>query len=53
MWMPSAVVPDWMSATSLRRARSKCSSARDRCDLASTQACTSALRVEPCEVRAM
>ena len=49
---PAAVVPPWMSATSLRSDSVKKSSARWRWARASTHACTTALRVEPWVVRA-
>ena len=51
-WMPSAVVPPCTSATSLFSARCRNCHASSGWYRARTQALTTALSVEPCEVRA-
>ncbi len=51
MWIPSAVVPPWMSATSDISTCWKYCMARLRFPRASTHACTTPLSVDPCEVR--
>ena len=51
MWMPSLVVPPWMSPMSLSRAVRKRSHDRSGSIAARTPACATWLSVEPCEVR--